>query len=96
MANAHLAIQNQRYNHRRALGKYARDRERVLASAPTDRDSAKLLFIRMIYGGHWQAWCHEHGVSPRDLPAIVEEFRVEQDEVRRLDTEGHADLSARL
>ena len=96
MANAHPAIQNRRYCHLRVLGEYVQDRERVLASVPTDRDSAKLLFIRMIYGGHWEAWCLEHGVSPRELPPIVEAFRIEQEEVRRLDAEGHADLLARL
>ncbi len=61
MANAHPAIQNRRYSHLRALGEYVHNRERVLASVPADRDSAELFFIRMIYGGHWEAWCREHG-----------------------------------
>ena len=76
MANAHPAIQNRRYGHLRALSEYVNNRERVLASVPADRDSAKLLFIRMIYGGHWEAWCREQGIAPRKLPPIIEAFRI--------------------
>ena len=78
------------------MGEYVRDRERVLASVPTDRDGAKLLFIRLIYGGHWDAWCREYGVAAADLPEIVTRFRADQEEVRRLDAEGHADLLDKL
>ena len=49
MANAHPAIQNRRYGHLRALREYVENREKVLASVPADRDSSKLLFIRMIW-----------------------------------------------
>ena len=45
MANAHPAIQHRRYNHLRVLGEYVRDREQLLDSVPTDRDSAKLICI---------------------------------------------------
>ena len=96
MANAHPAIQHRRYGHLHALGEYVRDRERILASVPTDRDGAKLLFIRLIYGGHWDAWCREYGVAAADLPEIVTRFRADQEEVRRLDAEGHADLLDKL
>ena len=96
MANAHPTIQNRRYGHLCALSEYVHNREQVLASIPTSRESAKLLFIRMIYGGHWEPWCREHTVSPRDLPPIVEAFRMEQEEVRRLDGEGHPELFAKL
>ena len=93
MVNAHVVIQSRRHPLLATLNKYVKQREEVLASIPraaggTDkqaRDSAKLLFIRMLYGGSPAEWCKEQGLSEDGLPAFVQQFELEQAKARAKD-----------
>ena len=56
------------------LAQYAGQREEVLASIPAPRALAKLLFIRLLYGGTVDSWRREHDQLPAILPDIVSNF----------------------
>ena len=92
MANAHPNIQHRRHPGLTALREYVQNREAVLKKIPGSRDAGKLLFIRLIYGGHWKVWCDEEGVDPLLLPDIVEQFRLDQEQVAENDARMNADL----
>ncbi len=92
MANAHPTIQHRRHQHLRHIREYVQRRGDVLASVPCARDDAKLLFIRLVYGGHWDAWCAETGVNKEQLPLIVKGFHADQEEAMRLDCENNPEL----
>ena len=104
MVNAHVVIQSRRHPLLATLKKYVEHREEVLASIPraagvTDkqaRDSAKLLFIRMLYGGSHAEWCKEQGLSEDGLPAFAQQFELEQANARAKDMQEQPELVAKL
>ena len=104
MVNAHVVIQSRRHPLLATLKEYVERREEVLASVPradgvTDkkaRDAAKLLFIRMLYGGSPAEWCREQGLSEEGLPAFVQQFELEQATARAKDVQELPELVARL
>lgn len=64
-----------------ALKAYVADRERILEqtckACGVTRDVAKNLYIRVMYGGSFRAWCEDHGVdasllSPGAMEGITE------------------------
>ena len=93
MVNAHVVIQTRRHPLLATLKKYVENREETLCTIPrpadaTDkqaRDSAKLLFIRMLYGGSPAEWCKEQGLSEDGLPAFVQQFELDQTKARAKD-----------
>ena len=51
MVNAQPNIQHRRHPRLAALREYVHNREAVLKKIPASRGAAKLLFIRLVYGG---------------------------------------------
>lgn len=96
MTNAHAEILHRRHPEFQTLREYTSRREEVLASVPADRKHAKLLFISLIYDGHWASWCEKYSVDPAELPASVEAFRLEMQDVRKLDARNHPELVRQL
>jgi hypothetical protein len=96
MVNAHALILSRRHPGLTQLRDYVDRREEVLASIAAQRKDAKLLFISMIYGGHWRSWCDEHKVDATKLPDCVEAFRLEMQEAREADARNHPGLHQQL
>ena len=95
MVNAHVQILHRRHPDFRVLREYVESREEVLARIPAPRKRAKLLYISLVYDGHWRSWCEKHGVAPETLPGCVESFRLEMQEVRELDARNHPEFLCR-
>ena len=96
MTNAHPTIQQKRHPHLCGVKEYVENREKVLHGIPTNRDVAKNLFIRLVYDGSTERWCEENDVELSALPPIVEQFRNDQREVRRLDENLNPELLSKL
>ncbi len=96
MVNAHVHVLHRRHPGFKVLREYVERREEVLARIPAPRKHAKLLFISLVYDGHWRSWCDKHGVDPATLPDCVESFRMEMQEVRKLDARNHPELLQKL
>ena len=96
MVNAHVQILSRRHPGLKQLRDYVDRREGVLKEIPAPRKDAKLLFISMIYGGHWRKWCEEHKVDPANLPDLVENFRLEMQKAREADAGNHPELYKHL
>jgi hypothetical protein len=90
LVNCHMVIMRRRHPTLRHLAYYVEHREEVLASIPCDRQYAKELFIRMLYGGGTKLWREEHGITA-PLPDFVRDFEADMREAERIDTAGRPD-----
>jgi len=86
IVNCHVQILHRRHPGLQHLAQYAGQREEVLASIPVPRAHAKLLFIRLLYGGTVESWRREHNQPLAILPDIVSNFEQDVREAARLDT----------
>ena len=82
-----MVIMRRRHPTLRHLAYYVEHREEVLASIPCDRQYAKELFIRMLYGGGTKLWREEYGITA-PLPDFVRHFEADMREAERIDTAG--------
>ena len=57
-------------------------------------DEAKLLFIRLVYGGGVAGWAEACGVDAGRLPVFAHSFAHEQGQIRAKDIEGSLELLA--
>ena len=85
IVNCHVQILHRRQPGLQHLAQYAGQREEVLASMPAPRAHAKLLFLRLLYGGTVDSWRREHDQLPAILPDIVSNFERDVREATRLD-----------
>ena len=88
LVNAHPIIMSRRHPDMPHLAQYVRDREAILASIPTDRATAKELFIRLMYGGCVANWCQESNVDRHTLPPFVDGFAAEMRRINEIDGRG--------
>ena len=91
--NSHFYQQLKRHPEAKCLHAYVTDREKYLKQVAVSRDEAKVLFLRLGYGGSPDKWKKDQGFAG-ELPMFVEEFREEQRRLRTIDCERHPDLHA--
>ena len=97
--NSHFHAQMARHPGKAALLQYTRERDATLVSvmeAGVTRESAKVLFLQLAYGGSIASWCAEHGVAEDSLPSFVRQFADEQAAIRAEDAERHPELLAKM
>ena len=95
--NSHFYQQLKRHPEAKCLHAYVTDRDKYLrevaVSHIVNRDDAKVLFLRLGYGGSLDKWKREQGFDG-ELPKFVVEFHEEQRQLRLIDCERHPDLHA--
>ena len=85
IVNCHLSVMHRRHPSLEHLAHYVERREEVLSSLPCHRAAAKLLFIRLLYGGTVAGWCAENGLEPARLPEFVSLFEADLRQAQKLD-----------
>lgn len=91
--NSHFYQQLKRHPDAKCLHAYVTDRDRYLEELSANRDGAKVLFLRLGYGGSLEKWKREQGFEG-EMPKFVVEFCEEQKRLRAVDCERHPDLHA--
>lgn len=63
------------------LKKYIEHRNEYLQKVMTEfnvsRDSAKILFLQMMYGGSYKSWCKNNGIKHCEIPGYITRFNSE-------------------
>ena len=51
--------------------------EKVMTEFNVSRDSAKILFLQMMYGGSYKSWCKNNGIKHCEIPGYITRFNTE-------------------
>ena len=51
--------------------------QKVMAEFNVSRDSAKILFLQMMYGGSYKSWCKNNGIKHTTIPSYITRFNTE-------------------
>jgi len=93
--NSHFFQQLKRHPDAKCLHEYVTKREKQLEAVGVSPEAAKILFLRLGYGGSVAKWKEEEHIE-RELPEFVSKFYEEQRQLRNEDCERHPDLFAAI
>ena len=93
--NSHFFQQLKRHPDAKCLHEYVTKREKQLEAVGVSPEAAKILFLRLGYGGSVAKWKEEEHIE-RELPKFVNMFCEEQRRIRNEDCERHPDLFAAI
>ena len=51
--------------------------QKVMTEFNVSRDSAKILFLQMMYGGSYKSWCKNNGIKHATVPGYITRFNTE-------------------